>query len=229
MAAALAADWSVDQVVILDLALAVPELATKLGPTGPRLLAVGGPGHAGLALAANLVDFIAEAPTDAELAAALDDARSQPSLAGVGDLSDRAVARLGALGSEATRVAAALARLEAATMQQPVPPVDPVRLRGMIDDRRARDRFFPREIFGEPAWDMLLDLMLAAEEGREVAVSSLCIAAVVPTTTALRCIRNLIDLRLFERHNDPRDARRAFIRLSDPAQAAMARYLAQRR
>ena len=73
---------------------------------------------------------------------------------------------------------------------------------------------------------MLLDLAAAAVEGRSVAVSSLCIAAAVPTTTALRWIRNLCDAGLFVRRDDPADARRAFISLTDDALSAMARYLA---
>ncbi len=74
---------------------------------------------------------------------------------------------------------------------------------------------------------MLLDLACAATEGHDVAVSSLCIAAAVPTTTALRWIKNLCDAGMFERRDDPRDARRAFISLSGETLAAMARYLAQ--
>jgi len=35
----------------------------------------------------------------------------------------------------------------------------------------------------DPAWDMLLDLTAARAESRAVSVSSLCIAAGVPTTT----------------------------------------------
>ena len=73
---------------------------------------------------------------------------------------------------------------------------------------------------------MLLDLTAARAEARAVSVSSLCIAAGVPTTTALRWIRNLCESGLFERRDDPHDARRAFIALAEPSAAAMANYLA---
>jgi len=99
-------------------------------------------------------------------------------------------------------------------------------VRGVIRVRNARDRYFPAEIFGDPARDMLLDLTAAQIEGRDVWVSSLCIAARVPTTTALRWIRTLCDAGLFARTNDPANARRAFIALAEPAAAAMAAYLA---
>ena len=225
LAMALAADWSVD-LVVADLALVSPALVRRLGSDGPRVLAFGDPAYAGAALAANLADFIPDAPDADELVAAIHTAVEAGPARGVADLSDRSIARLGALGHDATRISAALARLETAAAVPP-PPLDAARLRAMVRARRARDRFFPADIFGEPAWDMLLDLALAAVEGHDVAVSSLCIAAAVPTTTALRWIKNLCDAGLFERRDDPRDARRAFIDLSAPALAAMARYVAQ--
>ena len=68
---------------------------------------------------------------------------------------------------------------------------------------------------------MLLDLMAARIEGRQVAVSSLCIAAAVPPTTALRWIKSMTDSGLFVRQADPHDGRRVFIALSDAAADAM--------
>jgi DNA-binding MarR family transcriptional regulator len=55
-------------------------------------------------------------------------------------------------------------------------------------------------------------------------VSSLCIAAEVPPTTALRWIKSLTDRGLFVRRPDPRDARRVFIELSRETSDAMHRY-----
>ncbi len=226
LADALAADWSVE-VVIVDLTMVTPRLMRRLGPAGPRILAFGDPANAGAVLAANLADFIPEDPDEGDLIATVHAALTPLPTAGVADLSDRAVARLGALGADATRIAIALARLDGAARTDVVPPIDAARLRRAIRARRDRERFFPSEIFGEPAWDMILDLAAAAAEGRGVAVSSLCIAAAVPTTTALRWIKNLCDAGLFIRRDYPADARRAFIGLSDAALTAMARYLAQ--
>jgi DNA-binding MarR family transcriptional regulator len=73
---------------------------------------------------------------------------------------------------------------------------------------------------------MLLDLYAARLEGSRVAVSSLCIAASVPATTALRWIKALTDKGLFVRQADPQDGRRVYIGLSDEAAQAMGRYLA---
>jgi DNA-binding MarR family transcriptional regulator len=97
-------------------------------------------------------------------------------------------------------------------------------LRAIIRQRRLRERFFDAQLFADPAWDMLLDLMAAQLEHVQVAVSSLCIAAAVPPTTALRWIKSMTDEGLFERVADPDDGRRIFIRLSDQATHAMQRY-----
>lgn len=99
-------------------------------------------------------------------------------------------------------------------------------VRRLLRLRRMREQFFPADLFADPAWDMLLDLYAARLEGRSVAVSSLCIAAAVPATTALRWIKTMTDTGLFERHADPRDGRRIFIGLSDKAAQAMERYFA---
>jgi hypothetical protein len=53
---------------------------------------------------------------------------------------------------------------------------------------RLRSQHFVPALFADPAWDILLDLAAARIDGRMVAVSSLCIAAAVPATTALRWI-----------------------------------------
>lgn len=97
-------------------------------------------------------------------------------------------------------------------------------LREIIRQRNLRARFFDAELFADPAWDMLLDLAAARAEKRDVCVSSLCIASGVPATTALRWIAQMTDSGLFERLPDPADRRRAIIRLSYDAEAALTRF-----
>ena len=101
---------------------------------------------------------------------------------------------------------------------------DPRYVREIIRRRQARARFFEAELFADPAWDMLLDLTAAAAEQRHVCVTSLCIASGVPTTTALRWIKQMTDVGIFVRFKDVSDKRRAFISLSDDARDAMASY-----
>lgn len=100
-------------------------------------------------------------------------------------------------------------------------------VRKILAARKARARFVDPELFADPAWDMLLDLTAARVEHQRVSVTSLCIASGVPPTTALRWISQMVDVGLFERVEDDTDRRRAFIRLSDKAADAMARYFAE--
>jgi hypothetical protein len=106
---------------------------------------------------------------------------------------------------------------EVPTDRAPAIPPDPQRIRHLISIRRLRDRFFSPDLFADPAWDILLDLAASRLERRSVSVSSLCIAAAVPPTTALRWIRLMTDQQLLERRADPDDARRMFVDLSDAA------------
>lgn len=92
-------------------------------------------------------------------------------------------------------------------------------------NRRSRTAVFGDEtLFGEPAWDLLLDLFIAAKERKRVPVTSACIGAAVPTTTALRWLAVLEERGLVLREADPSDARRVFVRLSADAYARMVSY-----
>jgi DNA-binding MarR family transcriptional regulator len=99
-------------------------------------------------------------------------------------------------------------------------------IRNMIKLRRLRDSFFDKDLFADPAWDILLDLMAATLEGQNVSVSSLCIAAAVPPTTALRWITAMTESGMLLRRQDPEDARRVFIILSDEVMAKLNDYFA---
>lgn len=152
---------------------------------------------------------------------------------------DPAARRLKQLSDEVGRIAATLARLStgpeaaAKTVERPVEPTGDVptasgeAVRNVIRARRLRARFFDQELFADPAWDMLLDLLQAEIAQHRVPVSSLCIAAAVPATTALRWIKTMTDNGLFQRRADPHDGRRVFIELAPEASLAMRRYFAE--
>lgn len=72
---------------------------------------------------------------------------------------------------------------------------------------------------------MLLDLYVADRERRRVSIKSVCLAAEVPLTTALRHLGWLTEQELVERLNNPRDARSTHVRLSAKGIAAMTAYL----
>lgn len=98
------------------------------------------------------------------------------------------------------------------------------RVRERIRQRRLREKLFGTDLFADPAWDMMLDLYAAQLEGNEVSVSSLCIAAAVPTTTALRWIKLLSQRGWLLRSHDPGDGRRVNMHLSDTALEKLDRY-----
>ncbi|MGY6551805.1 MAG: MarR family transcriptional regulator [Erythrobacter sp.] len=92
--------------------------------------------------------------------------------------------------------------------------------------RRQRATIFGcAELFGEPAWDILLDLYIAHAEGKAVSVSSACIGSASPPTTGLRWLGVLSDEGLITRQNDASDHRRVMISLTDRGIAAMERFL----
>ena len=150
--------------------------------------------------------------------------------------SDQNTLRLRQLSDEVSRIASTLARLSVAppagvaeAPQMPpgeVPDVSIDTVRTVIRARRLRGRYFPEELFADPAWDMLLDLLQAEIAQMRVPVSSLCIAAAVPATTALRWLKSMTEQGLFVRRGDPHDARRVFVELAPEASAAMRRYFA---
>lgn len=200
-------------------------------PARPRTIVVVRPDDADAAFLAleRGADEVVAADADAdELGLALFGRR-----AGVGESGASAQPTLADLSSEVARIARALdglARGEAARpaeLPAAAASLDAGRVRSMIRARRARAQFFPGDLFADPAWDILLDLTAARIEGKPVSVSSLCIAAAVPPTTALRWIRTLTDAGLLVREPDPHDGRRVYVALSDGAAEAMQAYLAQ--
>jgi DNA-binding MarR family transcriptional regulator len=94
----------------------------------------------------------------------------------------------------------------------------PSKIREIIKLRRMREQHFPADLFADPGWDILLDLYAAKQEGKAVSVSSLCIAAAVPPTTALRWITTMTEHGALVRRQDPNDARRVFIELSEDSE-----------
>lgn len=92
--------------------------------------------------------------------------------------------------------------------------------------RRRREQYFQSDIFADPAWDIMIDLFAAGVEGRQVSISSACIAAAVPPTTALRWLSQLERERMIERVSDAKDRRRTFVRLTKAAEQGVAGWLA---
>ncbi len=185
------------------------------------------------------------APTMAERVAAMGLARLTPSshLAEESLLGE--AARFQMLTSEVARIARTLAALvddptaarssgfQPGVAGSPTPDAAPPiqvsarDIRTTIRLRRQREALFGQELFGDPVWDMLLDLAAARLEKSQVAVSSLCIAAMVPPTTALRWIATLTEAGTIVRVPDPDDRRRVFLEVSDTTAEALLAFLAK--
>jgi hypothetical protein len=188
-------------------------------------------------LVSSAVELIIDA-NDADRAAALAIATSRRGLqVQVSDVaSDNNAERLRQLSEEVSRIASTLARLSTGPgvpirqiEQAPagdVPPLSVDTVRSVIRARRLRARYFREELFADPAWDMLLDLLQAEIAQLRVPVSSLCIAAAVPATTALRWLKAMVSQGLFVRRADPHDGRRVFVELAPEASQALRRYFA---
>ena len=151
--------------------------------------------------------------------------------------SDQNAARLRQLSDEVSRIAATLSRLSSGPAAIPaivepvqssdLPEVSADTVRTVIRARRLRARYFAEDLFADPAWDMLLDLLQAEIAHLRVPVSSLCIAAAVPATTALRWLKTMVAQGLFVRRADPHDGRRVFVELAPDASRALRRYFAE--
>jgi CheY-like chemotaxis protein/DNA-binding MarR family transcriptional regulator len=115
---------------------------------------------------------------------------------------------------------------EAATppLRAPVTERKRVALGDMRAIRKAREQYFPAELFSDPCWEMLLDLYDAQLTEAEVTVTSLGAASGVPLTTAMRRMETLKDYGFIERLTDPGDKRRTVVRLTEAGLSAIDKF-----
>jgi hypothetical protein len=97
--------------------------------------------------------------------------------------------------------------------------------RQILSARGRIGNYIDADLFADPARDILLDLFVAGEEGHRISISSCCIAAAVPPTTALRWIGMLKKRGLIEEAVDPADGRRKWLALTPAVHAAMRDYV----
>lgn len=93
-----------------------------------------------------------------------------------------------------------------------------------ISERKRRLEHFSGDLFADPVWDMLLELFKAELGQYKLSVTSLCAAAGVPATTALRWLKAMEVEGLALRRVDSFDKRRNFVSLSQDASTSMTRY-----
>ena len=102
--------------------------------------------------------------------------------------------------------------------------VDPARIRSIIVERRRREKELGPQLFADPAWDIMLEALVAELEQRRMSVSDHCLCSAVPTTTALRWVKKLEQDGWLVRKADAFDARRHWMELSFDASARLRRY-----
>lgn len=110
-------------------------------------------------------------------------------------------------------------------------PVDAPRADALANARRSvRRRLLRRQLvgadalFGEPAWDMLVELFIASCEGETVPTGALGIGSGLSSSSAQRLVQRLVDARLAVRAPDPDDARRHFVTLSPEIEHRLTAY-----
>lgn len=79
----------------------------------------------------------------------------------------------------------------------------------------------------EPSWTILLEVYRADITGRRLSVSKLCALDEASQPTAWRRIRSMEESGLLLREQDPFDARRSFVTLTEPTSRAMADFIAR--
>ncbi|WP_143090144.1 hypothetical protein [Sphingomonas rubra] len=68
----------------------------------------------------------------------------------------------------------------------------------LYNDRRRRSDFFPRKLFSDQGWDLLLWLFIETERGRRVSITEAARAIQSTTETASRWIAALQQMNLVD-------------------------------
>ena len=82
-------------------------------------------------------------------------------------------------------------------------------------------------LFGEPAWDMLLDLFIHEAKGQPLSMSALCVTAGIPASSAMKLIQRMVDDGLLERSPDISDGRRSLVNIAPDVAHRLRAYFAE--
>ncbi len=83
------------------------------------------------------------------------------------------------------------------------------------------------ELFGEPAWDMLIDLFIHECRGQQLSMSSLCATAGIPTSSAMKLAQRLCEAGILERTPDVFDGRRTLMKIAPEIAHRLRAYFAE--
>ncbi len=110
-----------------------------------------------------------------------------------------------------------------ASMTEPL-EVSEEAVRAAIRAWRERSNYLPGELFSDPAWGMLLELLQAEIQQRRVSLPRLCKVSAVSANSAVRWLKALENRALVVRRVDPHNDRSEFMELAPKASAALRRY-----
>jgi len=82
-------------------------------------------------------------------------------------------------------------------------------------------QLFPKHVFRDSAWDIMLELFIAGEEGGSLCVKDTMAISGESATGTLRRIESLEEAQLVVRRYDPTDHRRMLVQLSNRGREAM--------
>lgn len=118
------------------------------------------------------------------------------------------------------------ASVRVALLDKPLSPDAGRTLRAVAErlysERRKREEYFPPALFGEPAWDLLLALFIANDDGRPVSLAEAYKAAKVDPRHGPTLVEKLIAAGLVTRSHNRDDA----ILLTDDGTDRLNDYLA---
>ena len=97
-------------------------------------------------------------------------------------------------------------------------------LHALTDRKTRRDHFTNPNFFGEPAWDILLDLYIHQVRNEAVTVRSTIIGSGAPSQTAMRWLAILEAEDLIKSEQDPGDTNRMLVRLTAEGYEGLTRY-----
>jgi hypothetical protein len=95
----------------------------------------------------------------------------------------------------------------------------------LYSERRRRDACFPSGLFGEPAWDLLLALLIADDDDRDLTVSEACSAARLDEEAGLTVIETLASAGMVRYVPARQDRRLNAVALTENATGRLTNYL----
>lgn len=96
----------------------------------------------------------------------------------------------------------------------------------LFRERRFRTEYFSdSDVFGEPAWDILLHLFQGHAYGRSIKIESIALATGLPATASLRWLEVLEKKGLVFAYREENEIGQIYVRLSSKGLQDMTRYL----